>query len=282
MEQYISLDKVVKNIYNNRVSFIREKNIELEREYFTKNSFLIPMSELMQGASYEDHFINLKNIIKYGTDSEIRKTFQLLQDYFLFSYGHDMMFKMKLKADMFTSVPIEDFIYPKLSKAVKEKYNDISVMKENPKFNANVEGIDKIVHTYIEMQSLLYLLYCNDFQFPKNWEKMYPDTHEEILKIFNNSKMTTGDFLNALIDFKCQKMSEIFSEISDLELKKTYLEKVETLKEEKHEEIKDFAHVTLPITFFLNNSISDFINMEQKAPILENTTSNKTKKILLP
>ena len=155
-------------------------------------------------------------------------------------------------------------------------------MKENPNFNTNMEGIDRLVSTYTEMQSLLYLLYCNDFQFPNGWEGICPDTHEEILNILKTSGITIGDFLHALIDFKCKTMSEIFSEISDSQLKRTYLEKVEILREEKHEETKDFAHVTLPISYFLDHTFLDFMSMERKSPILEDTTTNGAKKILLP
>lgn len=277
----ISLNNVLKNMYNSRVSFIRTKNIELEREYFTKNSARIPMSEIMQGASYEDHFMSFKDAMKNGTPNEISQIFMLLQEYFLFSYGHDMMFKMKLEADIFTSIPMEEFIYPKLIEAVKERYNDISVMRENPNFNANMEGIDRLVFTFTEMQSLLYLLYCNDFQFPNGWEGICPDTHEDVLNILNNSGMTIGDFLHALIDFKCKIMCEIFNEITNKQLRKSYLEKVETLRDEKHTETKDFAHVTLPITYFLDHTMLDFIHMEPKSSISDETTPDGAKKILL-
>lgn len=278
----ISLDKVLKNMYDSRVAFIRSKNIELEREYFTENCNRIPMNEIMQGASYEDHFMSFKAAVKNNNDNEINQIFMLLQEYFLFSYGHDLMFKKKLEAVIFTSVPMEDFIYPKLAETVKERYNDISVMRENPNLNANIEGIDKLVFTYTEMQSLLYLLYCNDFQFPNGWEGICPNTYEEILNILNKSEMTIGDFLHALIDFKCKIMSEIFSEIRDSKLRKTYLEKVETLKKEKHEETKTVAYVALPVTYFLNHTFSDFISMEHKSFIPEDTTPNGAKKILLP
>lgn len=278
----ISLEEVLKNIYDNRVSFIRSVNIELEREYFTKNSNHIPMSEIMQGVSYEDHFMSFKEAVKNDDENEIRQIFLLLQEYFLFSKGHDMMFKKKLEADIFTSVPMEDFIYPKLSEAAKKKYNSVSVMRENPNRNANMEGINRLVATYTEMQSLLYLLYCNEFQFPDGWEEISPDNHGEILRILNDSNITIGDFLHALIDFKCQIMSEIFSEINNQNLKRTYLEKVEDLKKAKHEETKTFAHVTLPITYFLNHTILDFMSTERKPSILEDTSVNKAQKILLP
>ncbi len=277
----ISLDKVLRNVYDKHVLLIREKNIELEREYFTQNSSSIPLSEIIEGTSYEDNFMYFKEKVKNGTDDEMNRIFIFLQDYFLFSYGHDMMFKKKLEADIFNSVPMEDFIYPKLSDAVKEKYNDVSVMRENPNFNANMEDIARMVFTYIEMQSLLYLLYWSDFQFPNKWEDLFPDTHKEILDILNSSGITIGDFLHALIDFKCKTMSEIFNEIGDTQLRKTYLEKVETLRKEKHEETNKFAHVKLPITYFLDHTLSDFFDMEFKTPRCTDTPTG-AKKILLP
>ncbi len=278
----ISLDMVVRNIYNNRVSFIRNKNIELERKYFAANSKCIPMGEIMQGASFEDHFENYKSIVKNDNENEISQIFMLLEEYFLFSHGHDMLFKKKLEADIFNSVPIENFIFPKLLDTVKENYNDVSVIQENPNFKSNLDGIDRIVYTYIELQSLLYLLYCNDFQFPNGWEALYKDTHEDIINILDKSGMTIGDFLHALIDFKCKIMTEILSEITDPKLRDSYLKKVETLKEEKHAQTKTFAHVRLPITYFLNHSFIDFLNSNfDQSSILDDDTTPKQRKIIL-
>lgn len=278
----ISLDNVLKNIYEERASFIREKNIKLEREYFTKNSNHIPMNEIMQGASYEDHFNNFKNLIKTGNADEISQIFMLLQEYFLFSAGNDMMFKKKLEADVFTSLPMDNLIYSKLTETVKERYNDISVMKENPNFKENINGINRIVFMFMEMQSLLYLLYWNEFQFPNGWQGLYPDSHEEIINILNDLDITIGDFLHALIEFKCQIMKEIFMEINDVKLKQTYLEKVETLRKERQEEVKQFAHATLPVTYFLNHTILDFMNRKQKSSLFEEPSNSGAKKILLP
>lgn len=278
----VSLDTVVRNMYNNRVSFIRNKNVELEREYFTANSEYIPMSEIMQGASFEDHFSYYKTTVKNGNENEISQIFMLLQEYFLFSHGHDMMFKKKLEADIFTSVPIEDLIYPKLLDTVKENYNDVSVMPENPHLKANIASIDRLVLTHTALQSLLYLLYCNDFQFPNGWKELYPDTHEDIIHILDKSGMTIGDFLYALIDFKCKIMTEILSEIGNQKLRANYLKKVETLKEEKHAETKTFNHVGLPITYFLNHSFMDFLNGNFDQPsVLDDDTPPKERKIIL-
>lgn len=278
----VSIDTVVRNIYNSRVAFIRNRNIELEREYFTENSAKIPMSELMQQTSFEDHFTYFKAVVKNNNEEEINNIFMLLRDYFLFSYGHDMMFKNKLEADVFTSVPIEELIYPKLLKAVKESYNDISIMPENPNADDNIDNIDKLVITYIELNSLLYLLYWNDFQFPNGWEELYPNIHKNIINILNESGMTIGDFLHALIDFKCKIMTEILSEIEDTTLRENYLKQVETLKEEEHAKTKKFTHVGLPITYFLNHSFVNFLNdNSSQSSILVTDEKSKGKIIIL-
>lgn len=276
-----SLNKVIRNLYDNKVTFIRNKNIELERAYFTR-SHNIPMGEIMQGSSFEDHFASYKEMVKKGNEDEISLIFTLLQEYFLFSYGHDMMFKKKLEADIFTSIPIENLIYPKLKSTIKENYNDLSVMKENPNFESNMEEIDKIVYTFLELQSLLYLLYCNEFQFPNGWQKICPDTFEDILDILNKSKMTIGDFLHSLIDFKCQIMTEILDEIGNSELRKEYLKKVEELQENQHKKTKTFAHINLPITYYLEHTFLDFLDSELKSSLLDDNNPNHSKKILVP
>lgn len=279
--EYKSLDDILKNRYDNCVSYIKSKNSELEREYFTKNRNRIPMGEMMQDTSYEDHFMNFKEMVKDGNEEEINQVFMLLEDYFLFSKGHDMMFKKKLEADIYTSAPIDNLIYPKLLEAVKKKYNEVSILPENPRQNENLNGIDTLIATYMDVQSLLYLLYCHDFQFPNGWEAI-SDNQEEILTILKESGMTIGDFLHSFIDFKCQIMKEIGENIENPNLKITYLEKVENLREEKQKETKNFAYVDLPITYFSNHTILDFLSREKKSSILKDTTPKPVQKIILP
>jgi len=90
----------------------------------------IPMSELLHQSSYEEHFMNFKEIVKNGNQFELDKTFMLIEDYFLFSKEYDMMYKKKLHGDIYTSVPMDNLLYPMFLEAVKSKYNDISVMKK--------------------------------------------------------------------------------------------------------------------------------------------------------
>ena len=277
----VSLDNVLRNIYDDEVAFIRKTNIELEREHFSTHN--IPLGEIMQGASYEDHFRDYKRAIKSESEHGIEQMFMILREYFLFSNGYDMMFKKKLEADLFTSVPMEDLLYPMLEAAVKEKYNDISVMRENPNVEKNIKGIAKIVDRYMDMQSLLYLLYCSDFQFQNGWEGICrEDTAKDVLEALKSSGMTIGDFLHALIDDKCKIIGEILSEITDPALRKKYLEKLEELRNEKQEETKEFAHVDLPITYFLDHTFLDFINMERKSPILAEDKPKVAQKLYIP
>lgn len=277
--EIINLSQILKTMYDNRVAFIRNKNMELERQYFIENVNHIPLGEIMMGLSYEDCFTSCKNDVKSGNKQDISEIFTLLQEYFLFSAGHDLMFKKKLEADFFVSVPMDDLIYPMLYKTVTENYTDLSVMKENPNLKTNLEGIDRLVYTYTDLQSFLYFLYYNDFQIPKDWEQLFPETHEEIINILNKSEMTIGDFLHGLIDFKCKTMVDVLSEIPNPKLKQEYIKKVEALQREKHEEASTFAHVELPITYFLNHTIYDFENICDES-LLQKSEKPKVQKKL--
>ncbi len=280
--QTIGLDNTLREIYNDHIAFIRGKNIELEREYFTEKAAFIPMADIMIGTSFEDHFWTLKQAVNKSSKSELDRMFMLLEEYFLFSQGHDLMFKKKLEADIFNSVPMEEFLYPRLEKAVKEKFNDVSVMPENEKAEENKNAIGRMVYTFTELQSLLYFLYCNDFQFATDWEKLWEDTHEDIIRILNESGLTIGEFLYALVDYKCQIMADIFGKLEDENLKKEFLERIEELRKQKHEETKTFTHVDLPVTYFLDHSMVDFLKRKPKSKVLDEGNPDASKKIVLP
>ncbi len=280
---FINLDTIIRNRYKRNSSHIRVKNMELEQIYFSNPKSRIPISEIMQGKSYEEHFISFKAAVKRNNAYEISQIFSLLQEYFLFSAGHDMMFKTKLKADLFVTKPMDDFLYPILSQAIHDRYNDISIMQENPNFEANMKGIERIEYVYNELQSLLYFLYCYDFQFPDGWTNLFSDAYPEIIKILEESRITIGEFRTAFIDYKCQIMRDIMKEIPDFKLRMSYFKKIADLKKEKQQEESKFADVDLPITYFLTHTISDFINMPPKSPIiLGNEAPKKATKILLP
>lgn len=276
MNLIMNIDKVINIIYEGQVSDIREKNIELERENFTILKSLISTNNPNQDTSYEDYIAYLKAAISYAHEFGISQTYTILKDCFFFS-AHDIIFRKKLEADIFTSVPMDDFIYPKIKYAVKQKYSDVSIMTENPNYDDNMQGISKIIHTYIELNSLLYLLYCNDFHFPECWEKLYPE-HEEIINILDNFEITIGDFLHALINDKCKIMEEILSNISDPEIRNAYLNELQEFKESKHQETETFSHVKLPATYFLTHKFADFLNGVDVSSTQKGNKSN----ILIP
>ena len=275
----ISLSTVVRNMYDRRVEFIKETNNELEREEFSNSEMLL----IMQGQSFEDHLRNFKKIVREGNNESIEEVYMTLQEFFLFSYGHDLVYKKKLEADAFTTTPMEEFLYPRMLEAVKEKYNDVSVMQENPNLERNLEGIDKIISFYIDMQSLLYLVYTNDFQFVKGWERLLSENSKEIIEELEKQEITIQDFLSALVDDKCKKLREIMKEIPDATLRREYLEKIELLAKEKKEEIEGFAHSQLKVTYFKDHSVLDFImNPPKRRSILEpQEVPTQKKKILI-
>ncbi len=244
-----NLDFVLRKLYDIRVEIIKESNACSERE------------ELSGKMSYDDIFNAYKNIVKDADEKDVEYCFQQMQNIYLFSYGHDYIFKNKLKADIFGTVPMEKLIYPMLSQDVKKKYSDEFVDLDNPNLKQNLKEISDIVFIYTEVQSLLFFLYNYDFLFPERWEELYKGTSDEIIRILNESGMKIGDFLNELVDYKCDYMIDVFGNISNSSLREKYLKKIEELKNEKKEIIKTFHHIDLPVTYFLNHTIGDFKEM---------------------
>lgn len=278
----LNLEEVIRKMYDSRVEYIKDRNIKLEREYFSKNRYNIPVGEILADTSYEEQFEYYKEAIENGTDDEIEEIFELLEAYFLFSSGHDMMFKKKLEADIFLAPPIKSLIYPMLEEKVKESYNDVSVMRKNPNLDKNLKEIDKIVYTYMELQSLLYLLYCNDFQFGDGMEGLFPNIYEEIINTLDESNMTIGEFLHALVDHKCEMMSDVLSNINSTENKEKYLKELDTLQRKQHEETDTLTNVSLPITYFKSHTMLDFLEENiTRSSILEDTSKKQKKKIII-
>ena len=56
-----TLDDVLKELYQNIKNFVKAKNIESEREYFSNPSNNIPLQEVLQGRSYEESFEYFKS-----------------------------------------------------------------------------------------------------------------------------------------------------------------------------------------------------------------------------
>lgn len=280
----ITLENVLKGQYKTIKLFVKSKNIEAEREYFSDPNNNVPLMDLLSGKSYDENFEDFINCAKEGNDNTLSQMFSLLQEFFLFSAGHDMMFKTKLKADIYVSEPMDTLIFPRLESAVKTQYSDFSFIEENPNREKNIEGVKRTVHVFTELQSLLYLLYCNDFQFPNGWENLFPGMHDEILSILKEDGMTIGEFLNVLIHHKCDKMKNIFSHVEDFRLRSKYLQKIEDLRKTKLEETSQFAHIHLPVTYFYNHSFLDFLEESntRSSILIGNSKPDKPQKIILP
>lgn len=279
----ITLDKILKDEYASIKMFIRNKNVEAEREFFNNPNPSNPVIEMMCGKSYEENFNEAARTVEKGNEYAINQVFAILQEIFLFSAGHDMMFKTKLKADIYMSNPIDSLIYPRLERAVKARYNDISVIHENPNREANIQGIQRLVHLFMELQSLLYLVYCHEYQFPSGWEGLFPGMDEEILTILKEDRMTIGEFETALIEEKCSTMKSILINIKDPNLRRKFLQKAEDLKKQKLEETSTFTHIHLPVTYFLDHTVLDFLHeSDNSSVILGEPKPGKPPKIILP
>lgn len=280
----ITLEDILKEQYTAMKLFIKSKNIDAERKYFNDPSNNVPLVEMMNGKSYEENFEYFKRHAKEGNEETLNQIFSLLQELFLFSAGHDMMFKTKLKADIYVSEPLDTLIFPRLESAVKAKYSDFSFLSQNPNREKNIEGVKRTVHVFAEAQSLLYLLYYNDFQFSNGWEGLFPGMSDEILTILKEDGMTIGEFLNVLIHHKCNKMKDIFSHVENFRVRSKYLQKVEDLRQAKLEETSKFAHVHLPVTYFYDHTFLDFMeeSANRSSILLGEPKPTKAPKIILP
>lgn len=239
------LEDRVKKSYEDLVSHINTSNEEIERKYCAENMNNYIFRDALNGRSFDECFDSLKKDIGSGDKTKISLAYVTLNNILLFSYK-DEVFKAKLKADNFVSTPIYNLIYPLLLEKVKELYIDSSDIRE--------EEIKKIICTFIDLQSLLFFLYYHDFQFIPGWEALCPNTYQAIIDILNESGMTIGDFLNALVDYKCNIMEGIFNIIQDKNKKDYFFNVIIELRKSKHEEIKKYPNINYPITSILDNT----------------------------
>lgn len=79
-----TLDQVIKLIYDDQVKTIRQKNNELEREYFTIHKNTIPFGDILDGLSYDDYLAQLKVIMQQGNPYKIESIWGILQAYLFF------------------------------------------------------------------------------------------------------------------------------------------------------------------------------------------------------
>lgn len=267
-KKYKDLDIVLREIYDLNSDYVKRKNIKLEREYFTEKFDELPFSQIFRGRSYDDVFAIFKEDLKnHSNEFYVSKTFDLMSELFLFSAGYDMMFKHKIKADLFFSVPMDKLIYPRLEKEVKGKFSDLSVWPTNPNYDKNIKEISSIVNNYFEFSSLLFMLYVYDWQFGDGWQQLFA-FNTEILRMIEGTTITCGEFRMELINYKKYMMKEVLGGVSNAKLRRKYLMKLEDYCDKKRQEIKEFNDYDLPINYFLNHTFSDYLNRERKSKIL--------------
>jgi len=246
------LNNLVKEILDVEKAKIREANIIGEGEELSK--FYSMVFGLDIKSSYAREMASLKEKSRTDTPAGLDQTLTLLESFFYFSYAHDMAYKEKIKADCFMQEPLLMIEIDMLGE-INELFNDVSVMPDNIYYEQNVAAIKAIIRKYLDFNSLLLLLYVNDWQFPAGWEALYPENADKLSEMIDTSKITIGHFLSALIGHKISEMRKVMSSIEDPDLNFTYAKKIGEIEAKKQQEAFGYNHVHLPVGYFRYNSI---------------------------
>lgn len=263
----LDLKHVIKKVqvaYEVKISRATET---LEQEYFNNPNNLVPMRVILSNGSFDQQFDNFSEFVRNASPNELDKIFKLISNFFLFSPGFDIVFKSKLLADMYTSNLMNSSTYKMMEEAIMSKYNNMSVMPENPNYDDNMRSIEEMVVTYYDVQALLNALYCNDFQFPANWKDLCHNGKDDALKILQASNMTIGEYLNSVIDHKCSILVSIFSKVENARLKNEYLARIQVLRDEKKGEVSNYEYSNLPIAYFYDHRLEDYMREKVQASI---------------
>lgn len=263
----LDLKHVIKKVqvaYEVKISRATET---LEQEYFNNPNNLVPMRVILSNGSFDQQFDNFSEFVRNANPNELDKIFKLISNFFLFSPGFDIVFKSKLLADMYTSNLMNSSTYKMMEEAIMNKYNNMSVMPENPNYDDNMRSIEEMVVTYYDVQALLNALYCNDFQFPVNWKDLCHNGNDDALKILQKSNMTIGEYLNSVIDHKCSILVSIFSKVENARLKNEYLARIQVLRDEKKGEVSNYEYSNLPIAYFYDHRLEDYMREKVQASI---------------
>lgn len=254
------LDKVIQIIYNANITSIKRGNIKGEMaEFGPFISQILGYSKPVE-TCYAREMENMQEAVSTASVSDLNQILTILEDVFYFSKGHDMVYKKKIESDCFMHEPLDDLILPQIQSEVRSLFNDISVLPENPHREKSISIIESIVAKHIDFNSLLFLLYTRDWQFPRDWQQLYPETSNELEEMIQNSTITIGDFLNSLVDFKAGEIKKVLLGIKDLKLKEEYLKKVDSISSVQKSEITSFSHTHLPVGYFKDKTMMDFLN----------------------
>lgn len=253
-----NLDSTIEELYNKRIDFIKIRNNELERNYFLQQSNEYPLSNVLNGKSFLDNYLLFKESLKRNDIVDSERVFCILEELFLFT--NDYMYATKDDINSYNSISIKDYIYPKMVEDIKERYNDVSIMPENPMYQQNIFNIKHIIFVYTELQSLLDLLYRHNFILLDKWEELFDGDEDELLEKIEDSDTIIKNYLMNLINYKCDIMEEIFKGISDEDIRNEYLNKIKQVRDKKLDSTDDHSSNSLPVNYFLTHTMKDFID----------------------
>lgn len=253
----VLMDQYVKNIYDLAISKITDINNSFERGFFSINYYRIPNGDLLDGKSFDDNISELKDYVARCDSKSLDMVFELLRDFYFFSAGNDMVFRKKLEADSYRSVPIEKITLPFALQELHEKFEDDSKFEASK--HSRMHYVKKAINNSINISTFLYYLYCNDFIPEKNMENKFPVSYTSTIRILNKHSITIGDYLKALTDYKCSIMKDVFKKVKDICDRETMFSKIDDLKKEKYDEINHSYYCNLHICYFFNHTVTEYI-----------------------
>ena len=266
----VIIDKYIDKIYNEKLSLLEAENERYENDYFSNNFFRIPNGELLQGSSYNRNIRRYKAYVVDKDEEELEFIFNTLKDFYFFSGGSDMVFRKKIEADCYHSTPIKRVIYPRIEKAVHNRFFE----SDNFFHSANeghISTIEKTIEEYFNVSSFLHYLYCNDFNPLNDMRRHFPNTYDKCYEKLLNTDLTIGEYLRSFINYKCELMIEIFSHIKNDILRTKMISKVNDLRFDKLSEIDSSFYHKLHVCYFFNHTIYDYIDAEQKSKLYRKT-----------
>ena len=266
----VIIDKYIDRIYNEKLSLLEAENERYENEYFSNNFFRIPNGELLQGSSYNRNIRRYKAYVVDKDEEELEFIFNTLKEFYFFSGGCDMVFRKKIEADCYHSTPIKRVIYPRIEKAVHNRFFE-SDNFFHPENDGHISSIEKTIEEYFNVSSFLHYLYCNDFNPLNDMRRHFPNTYDKCYEKLLNTDLTIGEYLRSFINYKCELMIEIFSHIKNDILRTKMISKVNDLRFDKLSEIDSSFYHKLHVCYFFNHTIYDYIDAEQKSKLYRKT-----------
>lgn len=266
-----SIDEKIKtwfSIYNEN---IRKNKIKNDKEYFKQTTGM--------EFSIDEHIEMFKKQAKNNDDEQLDGMFTVLEKGYLFSVGHDFMYRKSMRANNYTTPLMESLFLPIFTDKVKTVLRNSKILKLDPKSREVVETIFNILCELDELQTIFNELYAGEFS--NGLEMDIKDSR--LLRLMNKYGITVSKYLHALVDEKCNLMVSVFENIQDEKLKEKYLNMVEDLRKRKHKEIDSFPMSPLPIQIFFHYTMEEIMDIIannkdiNKYLIVDNDDSPKRK-----